>query len=251
MITIFTYLLLFRARSSTTFKLGKFLSLLKCTIVMVVDIVICTTHTLLSLLLCLFYRFYYKTMSNDVIQVPALGRPFSLGMLYNGITDQYIPGETLWTLDQLKKNVFKKSNSGTYNDVMMEDSVAERARELDIHGSLKLSVLSGLVEVSGIAQVFYDAKKTKKVARVTLKNRTSTEFEQLTMSHLGPNSIHYKDALDADRKIATHVVVGIQYGADAFFVFEHSLKDSRSEKSVLLKMEAAIKQIPSKYLIIC
>ena len=187
-------------------------------------------------------------MNGDVIQIPALGRPFTLGMLYNGITDQYVPGETLWTLDQLKKNVLTKHDTGgTYNDVVMEDNVADRARELDIHGSLKLSVLSGLVEVSGIAEVYYDAKKTKKVARVTLKSRTPTKFEQLTMSHLGPESIYYKDALKADRKIATHVVVGIQYGVDAFFVFEHQLKDSRSEKSILLKMEAAIKQIPSKY----
>ena len=190
-------------------------------------------------------------MNDDIIQIPALGRPFSLGMLYNGVTDQYIPGETLWNPDELKNNVSTKKYSVTYSDVMMEDSVAERARQLDIHGSLKLSVLSGLVEVSGTAQVFYNGKKTKKVARVTLKYRTSTEFEQLTMAHLGPNSIHYKDALDPDRKIATHVVVGIQYGADAFFVFEHQLKDSRSEKGILLKMEAAVKQIPSKYLIIC
>ena len=190
-------------------------------------------------------------MNGDVIQIPALGRPFCLGMLYNGVTDQYIPGKTLWKPDQLKKNVSTKTNSSTYNEVMIEDKVADRARELDIHGSLKLSVLSGLVEVSGTAQIFYDTKKTKKVARVTFKNRTFTMFEQLTMEHLDHNNIWYKHALDSIDEIATHVVVGIQYGADAFFVFEHQLKDSRSEKSILLKMEVAVKQIPSKYLIIC
>jgi len=55
---------------------------------------------------------------------------------------------------------------------------------------------------------------------MTLQYKSTTHFEQLTMDHLG--NIQFPDVLnDQD---ATHIVTGITYGADAFFVFDRFIK---------------------------
>ncbi len=47
---------------------------------------------------------------DDDMQIPAIGRPFDLGMLYDARSDRIIAGPTLWNNDTLKANLNTQKN---------------------------------------------------------------------------------------------------------------------------------------------
>uniref|UniRef100_A0AAY5ES25 Fibronectin type-III domain-containing protein n=1 Tax=Electrophorus electricus TaxID=8005 RepID=A0AAY5ES25_ELEEL len=167
-------------------------------------------------------------MSLIVTIVPCLGRPFQLGMLYDMRRDCLIPGLTLWDNNKLQKHKNVIPKHFTQMEVSTSDSLEDKAASMNISGSLKLSVLSGKVNVAGSAKYFNDNKKSTKQSRITLKYHISTHFEHLTMDHLDHKSFQYTEVFDSD--LGTHVVTAVLYGADAFLVFNRDL-DSNEEKT--------------------
>ncbi|XP_062905774.1 uncharacterized protein LOC134347306 [Mobula hypostoma] len=179
---------------------------------------------------------------NEVIQLPTLGRPFQLGMLYDCRSDALIPGVTLWDLETLKQNLNSSDQPSTEFEVITSDSIEEKANALNVTGSLKASFLSGLVKLKGSAKYLNDAKKSKQQARVALLYKTTTRFEQLTMNHLGKQNITYPSVFEDES--ATHVVTAVLYGAQAFFVFDqiHSSPDNLPD--IEYNMGTLIKCLP-------
>ncbi len=173
------------------------------------------------------------------LQIPCLGRPFNLGMLYNYYTEKLVPGITLWNAEKLKSTKQTTKQPSSSCEIIDEDTIQNKAFSLGIDANLKLSVLSGMVEVEGAAKYMYDQKSSKKQSRVTLQYRSITHFEQVAMEKLG--DAEYPHVLDSQD--ATHVVTGITYGADAFFVFDHFITDGKKLKDVHGCMEAAIGSI--------
>lgn len=178
-------------------------------------------------------------MSSQLI-LPCLGRPFNLGMLYDCHSERLIPGKTLWNSKTLKSALQAAEQPSSNFEVFAEDTIQTKSSSLDIDANLKLSFLCGLVEVRGAAKFLDDKKSSEMQARVTLKYTTTTRFEQLTMEQLG--AIEYPDVL-ADHR-ATHVVTGVTYGSDAFFVFDRSVSTAEEYRDVHGEMEAKIKFIP-------
>ncbi|KAG5282931.1 hypothetical protein AALO_G00036310, partial [Alosa alosa] len=158
------------------------------------------------------------SFDDNTIQTAALGRPFQLGMLYDSRKDTLIPGITLWDQVELQRNRSVKKQNNTEFNVTTSDSIEEKSDSLKISGSLKLSLLGGLVDVGGSAKYFQDTKKSHKQARVTLQYKTTTKFETLTMAHLGCGQVSHPNVFEDDT--ATHVVTAILYGAGAYFVFD-------------------------------
>ncbi|CAM4599140.1 unnamed protein product [Lepidochelys kempii] len=180
--------------------------------------------------------------SDDTIAMPALGRPFQLGMLYDCRSDSLIPGITLWGLEQLRKDVNTKPQPKTEFEIIASDTIEEKANALNVTASLKASFLGGLVEVSGSAKYLNDTKKSKQQARITLQYSATTNFEQLTMNHLGPENVSYPAVFD--QGTATHVVTAVLYGAQAFFVFDREVSSSENVREIEGKLQIAIKKIP-------
>jgi hypothetical protein len=176
------------------------------------------------------------------IEMPALGRPFQLGMFYDARNDRLIPGITLWSADVLKEKKDSNPQKSTNYRVSVEDNFREKTSMLNIHGNLKLSVLAGLVEVSGSAKYLTDQKTTEHQERLILKYSTTTRFDQLTMDHLSQDGIKYKEALG--QQTATHVVTGITYGADAFFIFDQKLSTVENRTEIRGDLKAVINKIP-------
>jgi len=77
-----------------------------------------------------------------------------------------------------------------------------------------LSLRDGLISISGSAKYVEDYQKQILKLVLTLKYSTTTHFEQLTMEHRGKGKVNYPDFHDAN--LATHVVTGILYDAEAF-----------------------------------
>ena len=181
-------------------------------------------------------------MSSQSQIIPALGRPFDLGMLYDRRSEKLILGKTLWSPDHLSQAVNTITKPYTNAEVFAEDTIDDKTRALNIEASIKLSFLGGLVNVQGAAKYLDDRKTSSHHSRVVLKYETTTELKQLTMEHLGRGKVQYPEVFDQD--IATDVVVGILYGAKAFLIFEREVSKDESEKEVHGNMEVLVKSLP-------
>ncbi|XP_072406441.1 uncharacterized protein [Chiloscyllium punctatum] len=176
-----------------------------------------------------------------VIQQATLGRPFQLGMLYDCRSDCLIPGITLWELEKLQPHV--RSQRNTEFHIIASDSTDIKASALNVDGSLKASFLCGLVEVAGSAKYLNDTKRSRQQARVTLQYRTTTRFEQLTMSHLGLQNITHPNVFDEGT--ATHVVTAVLYGAQAFFVFDQEVSVTENLQDIQGHLKGIVNMIPT------
>ncbi|XP_045925758.1 stonustoxin subunit beta-like [Micropterus dolomieu] len=181
-------------------------------------------------------------MASDTMTVAALGRPFTLGMLYDARKHQLIPGLTLWNNETLQKITVENSQHSSAFEISASDSIESRSSLLDVDASLKASFMGGLIEVGGSAKYLNDKKKFKNQSRVTCQYKATSNIKQLSIDHLTMSS----QQIDVIQKTsATHVVTGILYGANAFFVFDSEKLDDSSVKNIQGKMEAVIKKIPS------
>ncbi|XP_044224353.1 uncharacterized protein LOC122993953 isoform X2 [Thunnus albacares] len=177
------------------------------------------------------------------MEVAALGRPFSLGMLYDCRKDSLIPGMTLWDLNDLKNDIQERPQHYNEFDIVASESIADKSSALNVEASLKLSFCSGLIKVGGSAKYLNDNKTSKNQARVTLNYQATTKMKQLSMSHLGRGNVKHPYVFDEG--IATHVVIAILYGAQAFFVFDREVSDEESHQDIQGNMEVMIKKIPT------
>ncbi|CAH3040812.1 unnamed protein product [Porites lobata] len=181
-------------------------------------------------------------MSSQSRIIPALGRPFDLGMLYDRRSEKLILGKTLWSPDQLIQAVNTITKPCTNSEVLAEDTIDDKTSALNIEASIKMSFLGGLVNVQGAAKYLDDRKTSSNHCRVVLKYEVTTELKQLTMEHLGRGKVQYPEVFDQD--IATDVVVGILYGAKAFFIFDQEVSKDESLKEVHGNMEVLVKSLP-------
>ena len=174
--------------------------------------------------------------------IPALGRPFDLGMLYDRRSEKLILGKTLWSPDHLGQAVSTITKPYTNSEVLAEDRIDDKTSALDIEASIKLSFLGCLVNVQGAAKYLDDRKTSSHHSRVVLKYETTTELKQLTMEHLGRGKVQFPEVFDQD--IATDVVVGILYGAKAFLIFDQEVSKDESEKEVHGNMKVLVNALP-------
>lgn len=151
-------------------------------------------------------------------------------------------GFTLWEDEFLQESTVESSQPSSAFEVIASDSIVDKSSLLDVEASLKASFLGGLVEVGGSAKYLNDTKKFKNQSRVTLQYNATTSFKQL-MTNLGSKHVEYSEFFENIQ--ATHVVIGILYGANAFFVFDSDKVDSSNVQEIQGSMEAAIRKIPS------
>ncbi|XP_062284288.1 cytolytic toxin-alpha-like [Scomber scombrus] len=180
--------------------------------------------------------------ASRTIEMAALGRPFGLGMLYDCRRDSLIPGMTLWDHNDLEKSIRERPKHNSEFEIVAFDSIEKKSSVLKVEASLKTSFLVGLVEVEGSANYLNDHKTSKNQARLTLNYKTTTKFQELSMSHLGRGNVKHPDVFD--KGIATHVVTGILHGAQAFFVFDREVSDKESHQDIQGNMNVMIQKIP-------
>ncbi|XP_005814989.1 uncharacterized protein LOC102223852 [Xiphophorus maculatus] len=181
--------------------------------------------------------------SEKVIEVATLGRPFRLGMLYDCRQDAIIPGLTLWDCDDLEKYKSETPQPNSDFEIVASESIEDKSSALDVEASLKASFLGGLVKVEGSAKYLNDQMTSKNQARVTLQYKATTKFQELSMNHLGRGNM--KHSYVFENKIATHVVTGILYGAQAFFVFDQEKSETENRQDIQGKLKVLIEKIPT------
>ncbi|KAF3857736.1 hypothetical protein F7725_010937 [Dissostichus mawsoni] len=136
--------------------------------------------------------------ASRTIELAALGRPFSLGMLYDCRQDSLVPGLTLWDCDDLEKDTRERPKPSSDFEMVASESIEDKSSALEVEASLKASFLSGLVEVGGSAKYLNDSKTSKNQARVTLKYKATTKFHELSMKHLGRGNVKHPSVFNQE-----------------------------------------------------
>ena len=112
------------------------------------------------------------------LEIPALGRPFSLGDLYDVKKDQVVHGPTLWSYERLV-DYAEVIDRKTKFEILASEEVSNQQNHFDIGAQIGLSFLGGLVKVSGSAKYLDDRVKTSNTARVSFKYDTKTFVRKL------------------------------------------------------------------------
>ncbi|CAL8277462.1 unnamed protein product [Lota lota] len=181
--------------------------------------------------------------SGKTVVLAALGRPFSLGMLYDCRNDSLIPALTLWDREALEKEADERPQPNSDFEIVASDSIEDKSSALNVESSLKASFLCGLVEVEGSAKYLNDSKTSRNQARVTLKYKTTTKFKELSMNHIARGNVKHSYVFELGQ--ATHVVTGILYGAQAFFVFDREVSEKEDLQDIEGNLKVLIKKIPT------
>lgn len=168
-----------------------------------------------------------NSISDKILSIPTLGRPFSLGTLYDCRNDQLIQGIPLWTKSTLEEKVVQHFETSEFH-IMTTDSLKDKASALDINANLKLSFLGDLLDVSGSGKYLHNVRSSNRRERVTLHFKCTTKIEEIKMEQLNHSEVQHPEAFNCG--IATHVITGILYGAQAFFVFERDCSSSLNDE---------------------
>ena len=96
----------------------------------------------------------------------------------------------------------------------------------------------------GSGKYLDDRKTSSKQARITLQYKSTSRYESLTMEQLGTEGIEHPDVFEKD--LATHVVTGIEYGADAFFVFDRQVSSNETVRDVEGRLNLVVSKFKSE-----
>ena len=146
------------------------------------------------------------------LQKAGLGRPLTLGMLYDCRSDKCVSNLLFWKPELLAGATTRMSVTQKVSEIV-EEFFAQKARCLEIDNELQLSILAGLVDVKGAAKYLTDYKSSMDQNRIGLLYKQTTKIERLSLDKL---SDQFLDRIES----ATHVVTEVEYGATAVFVFD-------------------------------
>ncbi|CAG2195329.1 Neoverrucotoxin subunit beta,Stonustoxin subunit beta,Neoverrucotoxin subunit alpha,Verrucotoxin subunit beta [Mytilus edulis] len=175
-------------------------------------------------------------------EIPALGRPFKLGMLYDCRTNNLLSNTAIWDENSIESYTASQPQPLCDFDFTAEDTISAKTSFLDINADLKLSVFFGMFEVHGSAKYLENHRKFTRQSRVTFKYRCRTHFKEFKLKEIMSDRHLHPGVLDLEN--ATHVVAGILYGVDAIFVFDRNTTDKEDELQINKQLEAMVKFLP-------
>ncbi|KAG9067743.1 hypothetical protein KI688_011330 [Linnemannia hyalina] len=165
----------------------------------------------------------------SVLDIPNLGQAMALGALYNARTGHCTNASVL--SDTLPPTLIESRDENAINTKFVsEDSYKEKFRAFGIDGNLKLNILANNVPLNAQFKYLATEKQSSKSVKVSLSYAVQTKLERINIrSKKIREYINLKALNDTD---ATHVVTGIQWGANMLCSFEHSLEEGETEKEV-------------------
>jgi len=168
---------------------------------------------------------------SNTISRQALDRTAILGDFYDARTDTFC-GTNMF------KQQFPKGSQAvsviddcrTETSIKSASSLKEKLENLDIKGELKLSILSGMVELRGSAKYLNHEKTSYKSVESSLLYKLSTVYERLELYNTELKSYISDDALR--QTTATHVVIQIYYGANCAITVTDKNSESKEQNEV-------------------
>ncbi|XP_073719487.1 uncharacterized protein [Misgurnus anguillicaudatus] len=157
-------------------------------------------------------------------------------MLYGPENDYHSQTSFLWSNSTIASMRVSLPRPQTDVKILEGNSLQDRFRALEISPVSRTKALNG--EVNGAAAFLNHPIQSEHQDRVTLHYKTTTRLDMIsqTLLHEGvsPSVIN--------TTTATHVIIAVSYGAQAFFVFDHWLNNSKKTaemKDVIKKMSSS------------
>ena len=176
------------------------------------------------------------------MEIPCLGKPFQLGMLYDCRNDHLVSDITLWDAEILDKALVSRPLAESQCEVFTNDSLDTKMEMVGADANFKLSLLSGLADVPSYDNFFKGSISSKQQARVTLKYESKVKSEQLDINLLESLGIPQKDV---DTTNVTHFVAEVLYGFNTFFVFDREVGCNESLQQVRSDMKILVSSLPN------
>jgi GTPase SAR1 family protein len=156
----------------------------------------------------------------NTITRPALGQRATVGTLYDARRDRFLPDSLLrdtGTPEAITSTAIDRRQTTSINS----DSFKEKFAKLGLNNELIASFLAGMVNVQGSARYLIQKRDSLPTVHRALLYTLATRQENLNFTH--PN---LKDILDFSALHtgnATHVVIGITWGARTVVAATHRL----------------------------
>lgn len=186
-----------------------------------------------------------KPPTRQTRQTICLGQNFKLGMLYSTYSEKSLV-EMLWSKEIVKKATTAREENmePSFTIITEKDFLSEELlRQLDVDNTLGLYIASGLVETLKLSlEYLKDSRKLSRQARVVLHYKYNTKIKEMDHMMRGKAAPKVPQAMSADSP--THVIVGIEYGVEAFFVFDKNVHINEDYDETCKQMESIVKQLP-------
>ena len=98
--------------------------------------------------------------------------------------------------------------------------------------------------MTGSGKYLSDRKSSTRQERITFQYKSINDYTPLTMELLRPEGIDHPFVFEMD--IATHVVTGIEYGADAFFVFDRQVSSTETNDEMQGNANVLVERLKGK-----
>ena len=171
--------------------------------------------------------------------IPALGRIHPLGSLYTAHTDQFFPASNLFVDGNIDEDHYDEIDiSSVEITYSMSNSITEKINLLKISGEVSLSLMAGMIPVSGSASYINSNRKNTNVSEMSLLYSIVTLNQSICSvkrMDIESDMLNYEGA--------THVVIGIDWGAKCNISCQYENKTNKSKVEVDGKLKALVKKI--------
>ncbi|GES75092.1 P-loop containing nucleoside triphosphate hydrolase [Rhizophagus clarus] len=155
--------------------------------------------------------------ANKIIRRKSLGRVAFIGSLYNATRDTFC-GTTIFKEKIPNDSINRVDIPNSELLFEYEDSYREKFNKLDVEAELKLSVLAGLFALEGSGKYLNDLKDSSRTVKGSLIYRMTLVEENLNICRDDVRSCISIDGFS--NSDATHVVIGIKWGATLITSYE-------------------------------
>ncbi|XP_063691971.1 uncharacterized protein LOC134824157 isoform X2 [Bolinopsis microptera] len=164
-----------------------------------------------------------------MLERAAVGRTGNLGDLYDFRTDSF-QGRSLLSRElDPETDIDREELKTQAAELMMSDSLEDRCHYLDIDAELSVSILSGLVHVSGSGKLLEEKRSVSpNSSTMGLIYKVETIQEEID-----PQDLKKKVDLDVlNTSEVTHVLTGIIWGAVCTFTAHYTFNDNEEKSEI-------------------
>jgi len=168
----------------------------------------------------------------------ALGRSGHLGALYDFRTDSF-QGDNIFNQKIGKDEIYSTVQGNTVVELVLSDSLEDKFHHLNIEAELSVSILSGLIKVSGSGKYLEEKRATAKSSAMSLIYKVTTKTEEIYLRQL--KKIVDLDSLNTSE--ATHVLTSVDWGAVCTVTAEYTFSDQKEKKEIEGSLEAELNKL--------
>lgn len=162
-------------------------------------------------------------------KIKAFNRPASIGDLYDARTLNIINGISLFNNENYENFIKSIDSTGQNTTYIDNESSNEKFRKLDISASMKVDLK--VFNTTGSGKFLTEDKKSKKSIMVTLYHYVKTKYERIYLTDENVKKLINHDTL-TNNENATHVIIGIQWGANSVATFENENNENIDKKQI-------------------